>query len=241
MRSAFDVEYCCMEEDSAAISNQNTGDSGGPVIQVGVVHGDMRVHTRSRQPEAALQVSVTTTIAGSRTYHDGGAEAHPVYEVHMFVEAFTAQAVILHQLRPVLVRRFEDATAQEDSLSELSPREFCASLDRLNRMRSRLDAGLEQQALQPEPDRSAHKDDLPQPTLFDAGIDQQALQLNQDRSAQKNDFPFFVTESEPEYFVIRPEGTGLVEWQLELNWSSLGRHGTVVIDNGGAPFLFDPR
>jgi hypothetical protein len=75
---------------------------------------------------------------------------------------------------------------------------------------------------------------------YDADVLGQVLRL--DASAEGGaDFPFFVTASDPEYFVIRPKLRGarcrFVEWRLELDWSCLGQHGTVTIGHRYRPFL----
>lgn len=56
------------------------------------------------------------------------------------------------------------------------------------------------------------------------------------------DFPFTVTSSDPELFEVHPAASAFeIEWLLELEWSSAGRHGTLTVDNGGRPFHFVPR
>ncbi|WP_320783181.1 helix-turn-helix transcriptional regulator [Streptomyces sp. CRN 30] len=50
-------------------------------------------------------------------------------------------------------------------------------------------------------------------------------------------FPYKVSESDPEVFYVTAHTSGHdVRWQLELDWSSGARKGTVTIDNGGTPF-----
>ncbi|MGP2436603.1 helix-turn-helix domain-containing protein [Streptomyces sp. JW3] len=53
----------------------------------------------------------------------------------------------------------------------------------------------------------------------------------------QRDFPYKVSESDPEVFYVVAHTNGHdVRWQLELDWSSGSRHGTVKIDNSGTPF-----
>jgi transcriptional regulator with XRE-family HTH domain len=53
----------------------------------------------------------------------------------------------------------------------------------------------------------------------------------------QRDFPYKVSESDPEVFYVVAHTNGHdVRWQLELDWSSGSRHGTVKIDDGGTPF-----
>ncbi|MER7768402.1 hypothetical protein [Kitasatospora sp. NPDC096140] len=54
------------------------------------------------------------------------------------------------------------------------------------------------------------------------------------------DFPFTVTNAGPELFAVAPGSTCEVEWHLELDWTSAGRSGTVVIDRDGRPFTYLP-
>nr|WSX78617.1 helix-turn-helix domain-containing protein [Streptomyces sp. NBC_00899] len=53
----------------------------------------------------------------------------------------------------------------------------------------------------------------------------------------QRDFPYKVSESDPEVFYVTVHTTGYdVRWTLGLDWSSGDRHGTVRIDDHGAPF-----
>ncbi|GGS54208.1 helix-turn-helix domain-containing protein [Streptomyces griseoviridis] len=50
-------------------------------------------------------------------------------------------------------------------------------------------------------------------------------------------FPYKVSESDPEVFYVNAHTNGHdVRWQLELDWSSGSRHGTIRIDDHGKPF-----
>ncbi|HZG04195.1 MAG TPA: transcriptional regulator, partial [Streptomyces sp.] len=53
----------------------------------------------------------------------------------------------------------------------------------------------------------------------------------------RRDFPYKVSESDPEvlYVAARTDAHD-VRWYLELEWSSGDRHGTLRIDDRGAPF-----
>ena len=53
----------------------------------------------------------------------------------------------------------------------------------------------------------------------------------------QRDFPYKVSESDPEVFYVTAHTKAHdVRWDLALDWSSGGRHGTVHIDNSGTPF-----
>jgi plasmid maintenance system antidote protein VapI len=53
----------------------------------------------------------------------------------------------------------------------------------------------------------------------------------------QRDFPYQVSESDPEVFTVNAHTKAHdIRWDLTLDWSSGGRHGTVHIDNGGDPF-----
>jgi hypothetical protein len=50
-------------------------------------------------------------------------------------------------------------------------------------------------------------------------------------------FPYSVSESDPEVFYVTAHtGSHDVRWDLTLDWSSGGRHGTVRVDDDGTPF-----
>ncbi|MFI0901468.1 helix-turn-helix domain-containing protein [Streptomyces sp. NPDC020983] len=56
------------------------------------------------------------------------------------------------------------------------------------------------------------------------------------RNGQR-DFPYSVTESDPEVFYVTARTRAHdVRWDLTLDWSSGGRHGTVRVSNDGTPF-----
>ncbi|WP_328545859.1 helix-turn-helix transcriptional regulator [Streptomyces platensis] len=53
----------------------------------------------------------------------------------------------------------------------------------------------------------------------------------------QRDFPYKVSESDPQVFYVTAHTKAHdVRWDLVLDWSSGGRHGTVHIDNRGTPF-----
>ncbi|MGW8971013.1 helix-turn-helix domain-containing protein [Streptomyces platensis] len=53
----------------------------------------------------------------------------------------------------------------------------------------------------------------------------------------QRDFPYKISESDPEVFYVTAHTKAHdVRWDLALDWSSGGRHGTVHIDNRGIPF-----
>ncbi|MYT72079.1 MULTISPECIES: helix-turn-helix transcriptional regulator [unclassified Streptomyces] len=53
----------------------------------------------------------------------------------------------------------------------------------------------------------------------------------------QRDFPYKVSESDPEvFYVVAHTKAHDVRWELTLEYSSGGRHGTVRVDNGGTPF-----
>jgi hypothetical protein len=55
--------------------------------------------------------------------------------------------------------------------------------------------------------------------------------------AGQRDFPYQVSETDPEvYYVTARTEAYDVSWYLELEWSSGGEHGTVLIDDDGQPF-----
>ncbi|MFH8410139.1 hypothetical protein ACH4FX_35985 [Streptomyces sp. NPDC018019] len=194
-----------MAEGTPDISNDASGITAGSVVQVGVLHGGLTIHSGPRRSDEALLVSVTTSRIDSTTYHYEGRREHPVRKVHLFVEAFTPQAVILHRLRPIVVRQIPEYTVSRAALAYR--RKFAVDLD------------------------------LPA-TNYTADLARQDLHPNQARPIGEADFPFYVTASDPEYFVIKPTAFAVTEWRLELDWSCLGQHGTVTIDRGSnRPFV----
>jgi len=133
---------------SVTVSNRAGQVHAHNVVQVGVVHGGLHVTAEPvdrrgvDRSENALKVSVTTNPALSTTYEYKGLHVHPDHKVHVFVEAFTQQAVLLRRLRPVFVRR--PAIGGASHAIMLEPRKFRVGLDRPAR---RYDADVLGQAL----------------------------------------------------------------------------------------------
>lgn len=191
-----------------AVSNHVSDVEADSLIQAGVLHGNLTVHSGPRRPAAALQVSVTTRQVTTATYDYDGGGGHADTEVHVFVEAFTPQAVILRQLRPVVVRRI-DRFRQSNAMMML-PREFRVGLDL---PRTAYSAGLDEQALDLDAAFASGTADFP-------------------FSVTASDPEYFMIVPEAR------RTAGLIEWRLELDWSCLGQHGTVTIDHRQRPFLY---
>ncbi len=198
--------------EPVTIANRADNVDAHNIVQVGVVHGGVHIAGGPRIRDGSpLNVSVETVQDDSTTYEYEGGVVHPDEEVRIFVEAFSAQAVLLHRLRPVLVREITDAEVVYHI--RMDPREFELVLDR------------------PVPAR-VHE--------YDADIVGRSLRLNGVPAESGADFPLYVTASDPEYFVIRPTSKDErrpVEWQLKLYWSCLGQRGTVTIGHDRRPFL----
>lgn len=199
-----------------AVTNHASHATADSVIQVGALHGDLRIYGRPRSPAPALQISVSTQQSRTSWYeYEGKHLGSPDTEIRVIVESSGEQAVILRQLRPVITRRLPEAGGGAIA-AIMTPREFEVSLDPARRAR------------------------LPGPKWYDACLDEQELDLDAAFAAGEEDFPFTVTASDPEYFVIRPRASsmpGATLWRLELDWSCLGQHGTMTIDNSGRPFV----
>ncbi|WP_104819867.1 hypothetical protein [Kitasatospora sp. MMS16-BH015] len=59
--------------------------------------------------------------------------------------------------------------------------------------------------------------------------------------ARGADLPFTVHGTDPAVFSIAPHSAFEAAWHLELDWTSQGRSGTVVVDWDGRPFEFLPE
>ncbi|WP_196777657.1 hypothetical protein [Lentzea aerocolonigenes] len=197
-------------EPAAPISNNADHVRAQNVVQVGVVHGGLHITAEpARRGQTALNVSVTSRQLESTTYGYEDVRGHPDIEVHVLVEAFTPQAVVLRRLRPVFVR--EVALEYWSNAMMLPRREFRVGLDLPAR---RFDADVPGQALRL--DR----------TCADGGAE---FPFHVTASAPE----YFVI-----WPTLRGARSP-VEWRLELDWSCLGQDGTVTIDHGGRPFLSD--
>lgn len=234
-----------------AVTNTVSNAEAGSVIQVGVVHGGMTVRSEPRLPPAGVNVSVTTEQDLNMAYRYYGEARYPDLKVEILVEAFTTQAVILRRLHPVIVRRVDEPRSSGSwgsGIGRPGPGAKIASMPR-RVYTVRLDS--------PFPPTDRHRrlvKDLPPPsqpftsppsrppTSYDALLDNQDLDLDAAFAAGEADFPFYVTASDPEYFVIVPQARqtkGVIEWRLDLDWSCMNQHGTVKIDHGDRPFVSD--
>lgn len=177
------------------------------MIQVGVLHGGLTNNSEPRRPAAGLHVSATTEKILSTTYYYDGGGGHPDRVVHVHVEAFTAQAVSLRQLRPVVVRRISQFSRSDAMMTHR--REFRVGLDMPH---SSFAAGLDGPGLDLDAAYAAGTDDFP-------------------FHVTNSNPEYFVITPEPR------RTKDLIEWRLELDWSCLTEHGTVTIDHGGRSFL----
>jgi hypothetical protein len=195
---------------SITVSNHAEHVHAHNVVQVGVIHGGLHITAAPvGRVETALNVSVTTSQVESTTYEYEGLSVCPDSAIHVFVEAFTAQAVLLRRLRPVYVR--EVVWGSESHARMMEPREFRVGLDRPAHC---YDANVPGQALRL--DRAFAEGRADFPFYVTASTPE-----------------YFVIR--PELHGAR----GPVEWRLELDWSCLRQHGTIAIDHGDRPFLSD--
>ncbi|MER5949391.1 helix-turn-helix transcriptional regulator [Streptomyces sp. NPDC001904] len=76
------------------------------------------------------------------------------------------------------------------------------------------------------------------------GVDTKSFDVDLDNGSPavtvkggQRDFPYKVSESDPEvFYVVAHTKAHDVRWELTLEYSSGGRHGTVRVDSGGTPF-----
>ncbi|MFF4120304.1 hypothetical protein ACFY0P_43645 [Streptomyces sp. NPDC001714] len=189
--------------------NHVSGEVGGPVVQARDIHGDVTFQT-SAQMRPEMPLHITGKTRRSRTidliFELGDGEREVIGKplgAEVYVEALTAQAVILHNMHPVVLSKKPPRPCIRDMRygAILIPRQFFTNLDD------------ESPTLRPRPNAR------PEPSP---------------------DFPFTVTSSDPEMFVISAMSRYEVEWHLELEWSSAGQSGVLVIDENGSPFHHHP-
>ncbi|MFI6875322.1 hypothetical protein ACIBL6_17975 [Streptomyces sp. NPDC050400] len=194
-------------------SNQVSGDAQfhGPVVQAGCVNGDINIHPAPSSPEVPLLVSVEDRRRSNDIVElaDGtllGLGAG----VRVTVEGLTQQAVILKELRPVVLSRTPPRPPVDRGFThgKLEVRGFEANLDRTP------------------------------PSLVPLPPEPQCARTPNPPSGLPLDFPFKVSSSDPEVFEVYPCSQSDVTWRLELDWSSAGRSGTVTITGPEGPFRY---
>ncbi|WP_439384086.1 hypothetical protein [Amycolatopsis lexingtonensis] len=199
-----------VEELSGTAGNRAEVVQAHNVVQVGVVHGGIHIAggTGGRTGEH-LHVSVVTVQDENTCYEFEGVRVYPDREVAIFVEAFTAQAVLLHRLRAVFVRVVNTIAPDQE---RMMPREFELDLDRSLPVppvpAREYDIDVRDQALSPQGDAA----DFP---FFVTASAPEYFVVRPKRRGE-----------------LRP-----VEWRLELDWSCLGQRGTIPIGHSYRPFL----
>jgi len=185
----------------------------GPVIQAGVIRGDvvMQAAPPTPVPDVPIHVSYEYVRTSNDLYQWEDSESMwaPGGAFRVLVEGLTAQAVVLKRMRPVVLSRTPPRPARSAGviMSILEVRGFSTNLD------------AESPVLTPMAERS----------IRGGG--------GSHRSAPP-DFPFTVTSSDPELFEIHPRSTFDVAWYLALEWASAGRTGSVTINCDGKPFTY---
>ncbi|MCQ4207589.1 hypothetical protein [Streptomyces longispororuber] len=103
------------EQPQSRVSNELSGQAQvhGPVIQVGTIHGDVHAYAETApEPEVPLVVTCTRIGKGHIFVYAGtGITWSPGGAVKILVEGLSAQAVVIHAMRPVIVRRSEPRPA----------------------------------------------------------------------------------------------------------------------------------
>ncbi|MFC7612570.1 hypothetical protein ACFQV2_01775 [Actinokineospora soli] len=92
-------------DHAAALSNAITGTVHGPVVQAGVVHGDVTLVVGEKEPDIPLVTTVQTKLAHGYRTSRGRVGLTGSTSIAITVEALVARAVILTALRPVVLRR----------------------------------------------------------------------------------------------------------------------------------------
>ncbi len=111
---------------TAAIANQADHVRADNIVQAGIVHGGIHIDGGQVGRDGKfLKLSVTTVQFESTTFEYEGLHVNPDEEIRVFVEAYTAQAVLLHRMRPVFIRELGVRGAQARLIG---PREFEAHL-----------------------------------------------------------------------------------------------------------------
>jgi hypothetical protein len=76
-----------------------------------------------------------------------------------------------------------------------------------------------------------------EPRRFTADFDESPPRLQ----ARGVDFPFMISRTDIEQFWFEPVAkVDEIRWQLELDWTCAGKHGTSVINRNGNPFEIYP-
>ncbi|MFB9902893.1 hypothetical protein [Allokutzneria oryzae] len=196
------------------------------VIQVGAVHGDVRMvqygDASSGFEPSPISIYVSITEAAEEVVRTLVVDGDPPSEVllsnavqmRITVEALTAQAVVLEAARPVIVERH-------------SPRLAC--------VHHSYALGEDMHPVWWDTDLTT-----PRPRLRRIGMD-----LSSTAEFPRRDpggFPYSVSMQRPMQFWVMPRvREHEVEWQLELDWICRGRRGTFVIDTGDGPFRLYPE
>jgi len=194
-----------------AVRNEVGGAVGGNLVQVGVLHGDVRIGEADEGAGAPVFVRVEVR-ASCHLFPEGSPHSFTAGgsgSVDVLVEARGARAVTLRSLRPVVLSRrpSQPTSLVVSTVGIMTPRRFEVDLD------------------------------AETPRLVPAGSAGRSRLGRLLRRSGGAGFPYVVSPLDPEMFTITPRTVGhQVEWRLELDWTYRGRDGTTPIDDGGEPF-----
>lgn len=90
------------------VINRVFGDTTGPVVQAGVIHGDVTLQTHEDPARHDVPIIVSVKHYSGDTLLVDADTPTPMpsyHSIHVLVEGRSAQAVILHALRPVVLAR----------------------------------------------------------------------------------------------------------------------------------------
>jgi hypothetical protein len=225
------------EHPAPGTHNEATGEVGN-LVQAGTVHGGVHFHGAA----AVHDEPVIVTVEAHRSSHffavDGDPEGLVLLSDHtsitVTVEGRSAQAVVLQDLKPVVVARRERRLAVRRRPPEVYP--SMMSVRRIEVDLTAAELRLKAGDLSFSADL---RDDEPHVRAQGSsyfGPDGRVLAV-----LPHGGFPYTVTASDPEQFVVSPSVTGQeVDWELHLEWLHAGRRGTTVVDDGGRPFQLYP-
>ncbi|WP_372351197.1 hypothetical protein [Streptomyces sp. KL116D] len=181
------------------------------MIQAGRIHGDINIHPTDPPPEVPLLVSVEDRRRSNDIVElDDGTLLGLGMGVRVQIEGLTQQAVILKELRPIVLSRTPPRPAVDRGFTH---------------------GRLEVKGFEADFDRTP-------PSLKPLRSAPQSGQTSGPPAERPPDFLFTVTSSDPEVFEIYPCSRSDATWRLELDWSSAGRSGTVTITGPEGPFRY---
>ncbi|GAB2990913.1 hypothetical protein GCM10027184_50830 [Saccharothrix stipae] len=226
------------ERRAPGTHNEATGEVRN-LVQAGAIHGGVHFYGSAAEHDEPVIVTVDVRRTSDHFVVDGDPEGLVLLSdyasITVTVEGRGARAVVLQDLKPVVVARREP---------RLAVRRRPPTVNAMMLPVRPVEVDLTAAELRLKAEDLYFSTDLREdaPHVRARGTSSYGPQDRVVPVLPRGGFPYAVTASDPEQFVVTPTVAGQeVDWELHLEWLHAGRRGTTVVDDGGRPFQLYPN